>query len=36
VALPSATIHNAADLDAWLARARASVEAKLKDGPVFL
>jgi hypothetical protein len=36
VTLPSATIHNAQELDQWLAASRASIEAKLKDGPVIL
>jgi hypothetical protein len=36
VVLPSATIHNAAELDQWLAGARKQVEEKLKDGPVTL
>jgi hypothetical protein len=36
VALPGATIHNATELDQWLADARKHVEEKLKDGPVIL
>lgn len=36
VVLPGATIHNATELDQWLASARKQVEAKLKDGPVIL
>lgn len=36
VTLPSATIHNTADLDAWVANVREQVELKLKDGPVIL
>jgi hypothetical protein len=36
VALPGATIHNATELDQWLAGARKQVEEKLKDGPVIL
>ncbi len=36
VILPAATIHNSAELDDWLARARATVEENLKDGPVIL
>lgn len=36
VSLPPGTIRNTADLDAWLAQARASIEASLKDGPVIL
>jgi hypothetical protein len=34
--LPGATIHNATELDQWLAGARKQVEEKLKDGPVIL
>jgi len=34
VALPSATIHNDAELEAWLAKVRKEIAAKLKDGPV--
>ena len=36
VALPGATIHNAAELDQWLAGVRQEVEQKLKYGPVIL
>jgi hypothetical protein len=36
VVLPGATIHNATELDQWLADARKHVEEKLKDGPVIL
>jgi hypothetical protein len=36
VVLPGATIHNATELDQWLAGARKQVEGKLKDGPVIL
>jgi hypothetical protein len=36
VVLPGATIHNATELDQWLASARKQVEEKLKDGPVIL
>ena len=36
VVLPSATIHDTAELDQWLAAARQQVEEKLKDGPVTL
>lgn len=36
VVLPGATIHNATELDQWLASARKQVEGKLKDGPVIL
>jgi len=34
--LPGATIHNATELDQWLADARKHVEEKLRDGPVIL
>ncbi|MDQ3118997.1 MAG: hypothetical protein M3Q89_05435, partial [Verrucomicrobiota bacterium] len=36
VTLPAATLKTEAELDAWLARARAVVAEKLKDGPVIL
>ena len=36
VALPAATIHNQAELDAWLATSKTAIEAALKDGPVIL
>jgi hypothetical protein len=36
VVLAGATIHNATELDQWLASARKQVEEKLKDGPVIL
>ena len=36
VVLPGATIHNATELEQWLAGARKHVEEKLKDGPVIL
>jgi hypothetical protein len=36
VVLPGATIHNATELEQWLADARNQVEKKLKDGPVIL
>jgi hypothetical protein len=36
VVLPGATIHNATELEQWLADARSQVEKKLKDGPVIL
>ena len=36
VSLASATIRNTAELDAWLVKARASIELSLKDGPVIL
>jgi len=34
VTLPSATIHNDTELDAWLAQVKKQVQEKLKDGPV--
>lgn len=36
VSLPGATLRTPAELDAWLAQARATIEANLKDGPVIL
>jgi len=36
VVLPGATVHNAAELDAWIAGVRTQVETQLKDGPVIL
>jgi hypothetical protein len=36
VTLPSATIHNEQELDAWLADARETVVEKLDEGPVIL
>jgi hypothetical protein len=36
VVLPGATIHDATELEQWLAGARKQVEEKLKDGPVIL
>jgi hypothetical protein len=36
VTLPSATIHDQRELDAWLAEVRTAVEKKLKEGPVIL
>lgn len=36
VSLPSATIRNEAELDAWLAQARSAIETQLKEGPVIL
>lgn len=36
VRLPSATIQNAAELEAWLAKVRAAVEETLKDGPAIV
>jgi len=36
VSIPNATIHNAPELDQWLADVRKRVEDKLKDGPVIL
>lgn len=34
--LPTATIHNTADLDQWFAEVRARVEEQLKSGPAIL
>jgi hypothetical protein len=34
VTLPSATIHNETELDAWLAQVKKQVQETLKDGPV--
>jgi hypothetical protein len=36
VELPGATIHNARELDQWLADVRKRVEEKLNDGPVIV
>jgi hypothetical protein len=36
VSLSGATIRTPADLDAWLAQARTTIETNLKDGPVIL
>jgi len=36
VTLPSATIHNDAELEAWLVQARKHIHEKLKQGPVGL
>jgi hypothetical protein len=36
VGLPGATIHNAGELDQWLADVRKQAEEKLKDGPVIV
>lgn len=36
VTLQSATLHDAAEVDAWLAAARTKIEEALKDGPVIL
>lgn len=36
VTLPSATIHNEAELDSWLSKVKEQVKVKLKDGPVGL
>jgi hypothetical protein len=36
VSLPSATIKNGQELDAWLSEAKTAIEAKLKDGPVIV
>ncbi|MEQ1762344.1 MAG: BREX system P-loop protein BrxC, partial [Pyrinomonadaceae bacterium] len=34
--LQSATIHDSAELDSWLQKSKADIEAALKDGPVIL
>ena len=34
VKLPSATIHNDAELEAWVVRARKQIQENLKNGPV--
>jgi hypothetical protein len=34
VTLPSATIHNGDELEAWLAQARKQIQEKLRNGPV--
>lgn len=36
VMLPSATIHDASELDAWLVSVKSTIESKLKEGPVIL
>ena len=36
VTLAAATIHNQAELDAWLNKSKTAIEAALKDGPVIL
>lgn len=36
VSLPSATIKNDAELDAWLNEAKGAIKTKLKDGPVIV
>jgi hypothetical protein len=36
VTLTAATIHNQAELDAWLNKSKAAIEAALVDGPVIL
>ncbi len=36
ISLAAATIHDQAELDAWLGKAKAAIEAALKDGPVIL
>lgn len=36
VTLPSATIHDQKELDAWLAQARTAIEKRLQEGPVIL
>ena len=34
--LPAATIHDRAELDAWLSKSRAEIEMALEYGPVIL
>jgi hypothetical protein len=34
VTLPSATIRNEAELEAWVARVKRQIQEKLKNGPV--
>jgi hypothetical protein len=36
VPFAAATIHNQAELDAWLNKSKTVIEAALKDGPVIL
>ena len=36
ITLAAATIHNPAELDAWLNKSKTTIEAALKDGPVIL
>ena len=36
ITLSAATIHNQAELDAWLTKSKTAIEAALKDGPVIL
>ena len=36
ITLSAATIHDQAELDAWLNKAKTAIEAALKDGPVIL
>ena len=36
VSLPSATVTDEAELEAWLGKVRTEVVTKLKDGPVIL
>ncbi len=36
VSLPGATIENEAELEAWLAQARTSIQSALKDGPAIV
>ncbi|MFH1749170.1 MAG: BREX system P-loop protein BrxC, partial [Planctomycetota bacterium] len=36
VMLPSATIRNTAEMEAWLGQARGEISAKLKQGPVVI
>jgi len=36
IELAAATMHNQAELDAWLDKSKTAIEAALKDGPVIL
>jgi predicted metal-dependent hydrolase len=36
VTLAAATIHDQAELDAWLNKSKTAIEAALKDGPVIV
>lgn len=36
ITLPTATITNVAEMDAWMSKVRSLVEPRLKDGPVIL
>jgi superfamily II RNA helicase len=36
VMLPSATIKNEGELEAWVDEVKSAIKAKLKDGPVII